>query len=134
MRQKKRFAVSSLFILFSLFVDKKECMELMELADKQHCCEQMTKQLNSKCSEHPDAFDCADNVIYYSPNFDEYGLIIHDGGSSYIAIKHCPWCGVSLPKSKRDLWFDKLVALGYDNPWTQDIPKEFLSNEWFEKK
>jgi hypothetical protein len=74
----------------------------MTVDETNHCCEQMTDTVNYRCSEHPDAFDCADNLVAYSPEFDEYGLIIHDGGSSSIRINFCPWCGTKLAESKRD--------------------------------
>jgi hypothetical protein len=41
----------------------------------------------------------------YHPTFDEYGIIVHDGGPSFVVIAYCPWCGVGLPESKRDRWF-----------------------------
>ncbi len=104
-----------------------------EIKEKRHCCEQMTERINYKCSQHPHVFDCPDNLVYYSPRFNEYGIIIHDGGSSYITIDYCCWCGVKLPESKRDEWFDRLQELGFGNPTEQDIPKEFLSCEWYEK-
>lgn len=52
---------------------------------KHHC--------ESKCEIHKDPFDCPDRIFYYSSKTNKYGLIIHDGGSSFIAIKYCPWCG-----------------------------------------
>ena len=66
------------------------------------CCEAMSLHLLQTCEQHADPFDCPDNVIYWSPTFDEFGLIIHDGGSSYILVEHCPWCGKTMPTSKRD--------------------------------
>lgn len=30
-----------------------------------------------------------------------YGIPIHDGGTSVIVIKYCPWCGQQLPKPKK---------------------------------
>lgn len=78
-------------------------------------------------------FDCPDNLIFYSSIFDEYGIIIHHGGSSSIEIAYCPWCGTKLPISKRDLWFNTLVELGYDEPFDQDIPEEFNSDKWYRK-
>jgi len=63
--------------------------------------------------------------------FNEYGLIVHDGGSSSITIEFCPWCGTQLPESLRDRWFDELEALGFDNPFEQDIPKKYKTNEWY---
>lgn len=69
---------------------------------KKYCCDTMTLQLTHRCDQHPDPFDCADNLIFYSAQLDEYGIIIHDGGSSYSVIQYCPWCGVKLPESKRE--------------------------------
>jgi hypothetical protein len=65
------------------------------------CCEEMMLQTDFVCEEHESPFECADNLIYYSQKFDEYGLIIHDGGSSFIKIEFCPFCGTKLPESKR---------------------------------
>ncbi|WP_413367037.1 DUF6980 family protein [Lysinibacillus sp. 3P01SB] len=98
---------------------------------KTHCCETMTRQVNAVCKQHPKPFDCPDQIISYSPKFDEYGLIIHDGGSSTIEISFCPWCGIKLPPSKCDLWFDTLEALGFDDPFEQEIPQAFQSDKWY---
>ena len=101
---------------------------------KSFCCREMSKALSNECSQHPDPFDCPDSLIHYFPRFDEYGLVIHDGGSSVQLINYCPWCGSNLPASKRDQWFSALGALGYDHPLTQEIPKEYLTDEWHAKK
>jgi hypothetical protein len=73
--------------------------ELMNV--RRHCCERMEAGLTFECSQHADAFDCPDSLVCYSERSDEYGLIVHDGGASYIVIGYCPWCGVKLPESKR---------------------------------
>lgn len=65
-----------------------------------HCCERMEYDLNQKCDHHPIRTDCPDMLIYLNNKNNEYGLIIHDGGSSYIKINYCPWCGASLNLSK----------------------------------
>jgi hypothetical protein len=57
----------------------------------------MRHHAETRCDQHPDRFDCADNLIYRDTDGSSYGLIVHDGGSSYIAISYCPWCGASLP-------------------------------------
>lgn len=77
----------------------------------------------------------ADFQIDLKQNNDDpvYGLIVHDGSSTYIHITHCPWCGVRLPGPKRDLWFDTLEKMGYEDPLNQEIPAEFLSNVWHRK-
>ena len=43
----------------------------------------------------PDAIIIGDKVFKSKKNKD-YGIIIHDGGSSFITIKFCPWCGKKL--------------------------------------
>lgn len=98
-----------------------------------HCCHQMTEQVAYRCPDHPDPFDCPDSLVFYSPVFDEYGLIVHDRSSTYIHITHCPWCGVRLPEPKRDLWFDTLKKMGYRDPLDQQIPEEFLTDAWHGK-
>jgi hypothetical protein len=98
---------------------------------KKHCCKTMMAQVNIVCEQHEDPFDCPDQLIDYNAKFDEYGLIIHDGGSSSMLISFCPWCGERLPLSKRDLWFDKLEKLGFDNPYDDNIPEEFQSEKWY---
>jgi hypothetical protein len=62
-----------------------------------HCCPEMTRQGEHRCDQHPDRFDCPDALIAYSPRTGQYGIIVHDGGSSVITIRHCPWCGAELP-------------------------------------
>jgi hypothetical protein len=62
----------------------------------------MTDAVLFTCSQHPDQFECPDALVYYNARFDEYGLIVHDGGASVVSIEHCPWCGSKLPASNRD--------------------------------
>ncbi|MCZ4282447.1 hypothetical protein O4H49_16795 [Kiloniella laminariae] len=95
-----------------------------------HCCAEMTKRILLDCQTHHDPFECPDVLINYIERFEEYGIIIHDGGSSSISICYCPWCGTKLPSSKRDLWFDTLENMGFDDPGEQDIPEQFNSNKW----
>jgi hypothetical protein len=61
-----------------------------------HCCETMGYWANHRCDEHPAPAACPDNIIFHSQTDGTYGIRIHDGGSSYIEIKHCPWCGAHL--------------------------------------
>ena len=56
----------------------------------------MEYYLNMKCKQHKSPCDCPDNVITYNEKTGKYGLIIHDGGSSYYKIAFCPWCGQRL--------------------------------------
>jgi hypothetical protein len=58
----------------------------------------------NQCDKHPDRFSCPDALVHRSGKSGEYGLIVHDDGSSVISIAFCPWCGTSLsaptPKTK----------------------------------
>lgn len=99
-----------------------------------HCCSAMTKALEHHCAEHSNRFECPDALISYYDKFDEYGLIIHDGGTAVSSIDYCPYCGKKLPESKRDLWFDTLESMGYDDPTEQEIPSEFQSGDWYRGK
>lgn len=89
----------------------------------------MTRQVDWHCDTHPDRYDCADALISFTAKFREYGLIIHDGGTSSIIISYCPWCGARLPESQRDRWFDEMERRGI-NPWTSDVPAEFEDDRW----
>jgi hypothetical protein len=60
-----------------------------------HCCDRMEHDLDQTCDLHPDRFDCADALIGIVNG--EYGIIVHDGGSSVVRIAYCPWCGSKLP-------------------------------------
>lgn len=96
-----------------------------------HCCDQMQGQVDFQCRHHAERWDCPDVLVHYSAKFGEYGLIIHDGGTSSIAIYHCPWCGTALPESKRDRWHEALAALGFDDPGEQPIPEPYQSDAWY---
>jgi hypothetical protein len=96
-----------------------------------HCCQQMNNQVNLACVRHADQFECPDALVHYSPKFDEYGLIIHDGGASSIQIGYCPWCGAKLPESKKDRWFDELESMGFDDPTDAQIPERYQSDAWY---
>jgi len=58
-----------------------------------YCCTEFAEQITHRCEKHS-AFDCPDQVII--PTSYGYGLPIHDGGSSSIEIRFCPWCGQEL--------------------------------------
>ena len=95
-----------------------------------HCCDSMKYHAVFKCQTCQDEYECADSIIIYSPKFDEYGLIIHDGGNSKISIQYCPFCGVKLPESKRDQWVVILESKGI-NPWEDEIPAQYETYGWW---
>jgi len=67
----------------------------MTPAHAAYCCEMMRADLTRLCSIHARREDCPDALIAVFG--DSYGLYVHDGGSSVIAISFCPWCGQRLP-------------------------------------
>lgn len=95
----------------------------------QHCCDDMQEQVDSSCTQCDSRFDCPDCLIHYLPRFREYGIMVHDGGTSFVTISFCPWCGHELPTSERERWFCELEARGID-PWSHDVPDEFLDERW----
>jgi hypothetical protein len=66
-----------------------------ELSTK-YCCEATRIQVEYVCEQHPFPYDCPDTLIYHSNTSDQYGLHIHDGGSSFVFINFCPFCGKGL--------------------------------------
>jgi hypothetical protein len=72
-------------------------------------------------------------TLVYVPKFREYGIRINDGGSSYIVIRICPWCGSKLPQSLRDEWFDRLEALNLE-PNDRRIPPSLLTDAWWKSE
>lgn len=95
-----------------------------------HCCDEMRRQVAAVCDRHPGRHDCPDALVGYSPRFREYGLLVHDGGSSLVRIRFCPWCGSRLPGSLRDEWFAELERRGID-PGGGEVPTAFRSSAWW---
>lgn len=79
--------------------------KLSSLVARRHrrkvCCSWLAQHLEFDCPLHRDPLDCADAVIFRDGS-GQIGLPIHDGGSSYIRIRHCPWCGTRLRKQPAD--------------------------------
>lgn len=95
----------------------------------EHCCPETARRVEWACEVHADAFACPDALVSFSPRFQEYGLIVHDGGTSSVEILFCPWCGARLPESQRDRWFEELEARGID-PCEDEVPAEFEDGRW----
>jgi hypothetical protein len=99
----------------------------------QHCCERLRDVVSQTCDAHADPNDCPDALVRYSPQYDEYGLLLHDGGTSAVQIAFCPWCGARLPESKREQWFRQLATLGIE-PGGDDIPEAFKTDAWWRQR
>jgi hypothetical protein len=71
------------------------CGKLKHMPPKP-CCDDMRQQLEFRCADHADLSDCPDSLVVLLENPTRFGIRVHDGGSSFIAIRHCPWCGAHL--------------------------------------
>ncbi|MDD3022185.1 MAG: hypothetical protein PHX61_14600 [Alphaproteobacteria bacterium] len=85
---------------------------------KTACCEMMEIHLRER-------------TIEYIPKFREYGIPVLDGGSSFIIITFCPWCGHKLPSSLREKWFELMDEMGIDYDDIEKMPKRMQSDEWW---
>ena len=97
---------------------------------KGHCCQAMEQYIDPKCKDHPNPRDCPDALVTYDPRFDGYYLLPRFGESWVALISYCPWCG-DAKRELRDEYFDRLEALGFDEPLSQEIPEEFRSDKWW---
>lgn len=59
------------------------------------CCEEMGYFTKLNCEDHSSIYECPDVLISKSAQ-NEFGIIVHDGGTSEISISFCPWCGANL--------------------------------------
>jgi hypothetical protein len=82
------------------------------------------------CEKLRNAIADPDVPIVYSAKFREYGISVLDGGTSYIVIQYCPWCGEEFPSSLRDKWIARIEKLGLE-PGDARIPDEFLDDRWY---
>ncbi len=55
------------------------------------------------CPIHSSPFECPDWLILFDEKGGEHGIVIHDGGQSYVSINYCPWCGKKLSKENDPL-------------------------------
>lgn len=57
----------------------------------------MKYNIEYTCKEHKEnILECPDKIIHYNKISKSYGIVIHDGGNSFIKIDFCPWCGKKL--------------------------------------
>jgi hypothetical protein len=97
--------------------------------ERSHCCEAMTEQVNCQSPKAPGPLlGTTDKRIYWSPVFNEYGLICQPS-AEILVISHCPFCGSSLPLSQRKAWFSALERTGW-RTWGDPIPPHMLAHGW----
>lgn len=72
---------------------------------KRTCCADMQAHLNRVCTQHPDPWACTDYTLVRATAWCDrrkrrvpcVGIPVRDGGSSFIVIAFCPWCGKRVP-------------------------------------
>lgn len=98
----------------------------------EHCCTDLRDQVEFRCEAHPERAGCPDYLIGYTASFDEYGIWVHTGeagaAESWLAIRHCPFCGAALPPSRREEFFEWLESRGLE---LEDAPVEFAAYGWW---
>jgi len=57
-------------------------------------CVHIAYHVTTTCEDHPNPWECPDILLVKKNN--DYGLPIRDGGTSYVKIQFCPWCGVKI--------------------------------------
>ena len=62
-------------------------------------CNALADQIGHRCDDHADPADCPDSLIVALQETGEFGIRIHDGGRSFVKIRHCPWCGADLSRA-----------------------------------
>lgn len=82
-----------------------------------------------------DRIESQDSALTYVPKFREFGLCILERGllkrrNVFEQIFFCPFTGKQLPDSLRDVWFEKLEALGLE-PESDNIPEDMRTERWW---
>jgi hypothetical protein len=95
---------------------------------REHCCEPMRTHVQA--ISEPAALVASDRAVLYDLVFDEYCLAAQDTALAAEVLHYCPWCGVSLPASKRARWFSELdrLGIGPDDPRLDD---RYRSDAWW---
>lgn len=91
-------------------LNNKECYEWditlrvkqAGIKPKNYCCIDMAYHLIEDKKGKSSRKINYDSVIVQTSSKKIFGLPIHDGGTSFIKIKYCPWCGSKLKKGKRN--------------------------------
>jgi hypothetical protein len=110
-------------------------LELRGVDPAGYPCIHIAFYVTNLCETHSDPWECPNAPIVYIEQYDEYGIPIRDSESEYWKIDCCPWCGIRLPESKRDLWFSSLLQMGYDPLNDPDsIPEPFKTSEWYRER
>ena len=74
---------------------------IITVTSLEYCCNEMRYRAEYVCPDEihrSDPLACPDRLIYRWSD-GRHVILIHDGGSSGIVIRYCPWCGRPLAAS-----------------------------------
>lgn len=63
------------------------------------CCARMRDHSTLTCTMHHSPQECPDVLVVWSPR-QGAGLPVRDGGTSFVIINHCPWCGTNIKETE----------------------------------
>ncbi len=63
-------------------------------------CAILSHYLERECPTHNSPWECPDRLFYRATD-GEIGIILRDGGTGFVTMLYCPFCGSELP-SVRD--------------------------------
>lgn len=96
----------------------------------EHCCKMMNDFLKDIRVQ-----------IEYIPKYREYyiPLSYRKKITAIQCLLYCPWCGIKLPESLRDQYFDILEKeYGIENDTYAEeegiLPEEFKTDKWWKKR
>ncbi|GMV26550.1 MAG: hypothetical protein AMXMBFR58_25810 [Phycisphaerae bacterium] len=87
-----------------------------------HCCRKMSFVLGA-----------GEYAVTYIPKYDEYGVLVRRSDDEFMQIRYCPWCGNSLPRSKRAQWF-RILEREHLEPDSPEIPPKMRTDAWWREK
>lgn len=65
-----------------------------------YCCDDFEEYIDRTCGANDECtvYDCPDCILMSTRS--GYGIPVHDGGTSFVSIQFCPWCGADLEDEK----------------------------------
>jgi hypothetical protein len=64
--------------------------------NKSFCCEKMADKVEASINQNGETKHEDVDIVMNRSRDGVYGIPIHDGGTSFIEINNCPWCGARL--------------------------------------
>ncbi len=88
--------------------------------------------MTKHCCDHIDHFFLEGKVaVVYIASYRKYAIQVNR--QKFEKIDYCPWCGIKLPESLQNQYFEELKKLGIYDPVKEieKIPDEFKDDTWW---